>query len=45
MLVTKPGLGSQYSPFALAAALDQDVIIDKFDSIFAAMSSVHLEDI
>lgn len=51
---TRALLGSQYPSFCerveayktdLAAALDQAVIIDKFDSIFAAMSSVHLEDI
>lgn len=51
---TRDLLGPQYSSFceklktyhtALGAALDQDVIIDKFDTIFAAMSSVQLEDI
>jgi hypothetical protein len=51
---TRARLGAQYYTFrehletykaALATALDQDVIINKFDTIFAAMSSVQLEDI
>jgi hypothetical protein len=51
---TRTRLGAQYYSFrerletykaALATATDQDVIINKFDTIFAVMSSVQLEDI
>jgi hypothetical protein len=52
--LTRARLGAQYYSFcerletykaSLATALDQDVIINKFDAIFAAMSSVQLEDL
>jgi hypothetical protein len=51
---TRKILGNQYPSFhegleaykrGLEAALDQDVILDKFDSIFAVMSNVHLDEI
>lgn len=51
---TRVLLGPQYHAFCerleaykkgLADALDQDVIIEKFDTIFAALSSVNLEEI